>query len=162
MLHWSVTKPVRHSQKLIHSHTPHRKGSVLLGVFGHLDLPKARFQIHSGKEPGAYHRLHGLLHPGKGVCIFLGPAVSVCKSLCRTGDPHLFYVPKPPRCTTGIGTGRSRPHLASPVDVPVLPPPAVRAIRRNRSLKGSVSNNSMMCSAASVQPISFGSSEKML
>ena len=36
------------------------------------------------------------------------------------------------------------------------------AIRWNCSLKGSVSNNSMMCSAASMQPISFGSSEKML
>ena len=35
------------------------------------------------------------------------------------------------------------------------------AIRRNRSLKGSSSINSMMCSAVSVQPISFLSSGKM-
>ena len=35
------------------------------------------------------------------------------------------------------------------------------AIRRNRSLKGLSSINSMMCSAESVQPISFLSSEKM-
>ena len=35
------------------------------------------------------------------------------------------------------------------------------AICQNRSLKGSSSINSMMCSAMSVQPISFLSSEKM-
>ena len=35
-------------------------------------------------------------------------------------------------------------------------------MHRNHSLKGSVSNSSMTCSAASVQPISFGSKEKML
>ena len=35
------------------------------------------------------------------------------------------------------------------------------AIRRNRSLKGSSSINSMMCSAVSIQPISLLSSKKM-
>ena len=36
------------------------------------------------------------------------------------------------------------------------------AIHRNHSLKGSVSNNLMMCSAISIHPISFGSKEKIL
>ena len=36
------------------------------------------------------------------------------------------------------------------------------AIRRKHSLKGSVSSNSITCSAASVQPILFRSREKML
>ena len=36
------------------------------------------------------------------------------------------------------------------------------AIRRNRALKGLVSNNSITCSAVSVHPISFGSKEKIL
>ena len=62
----SIAKPVRHSQKLIHSHATHREGGVLLGVLSHLDLPEARFQVHGREEPGAYHGLHGLLHTGKG------------------------------------------------------------------------------------------------
>ena len=62
-------------QELIHSHATHRKGGVLLGVLGHLDLPKPRFQVHGGEELGAYHKLHGLLHMGKGVCILLGLAI---------------------------------------------------------------------------------------
>ena len=36
----SITQPVRHPQKLIHSHATHRKGGVLLGLLGHLDLPE--------------------------------------------------------------------------------------------------------------------------
>ena len=68
-------EPIRHPQKLIHSHTTHRESGVLLGVLGHPNLTKYRLQVHSGEEPGAYHRLHGLLHMGKGVSIFLGPAI---------------------------------------------------------------------------------------
>ena len=73
--HWSITKPIRHPQELIHSHATHHKGSVLLGVLGDLDLAKVRFQVHGGEEKGTYHRLHGLLHPRKGVCIFLALAI---------------------------------------------------------------------------------------
>ena len=87
---WSVTEPVRHSQKLIHSHTTHCKGGVLLGVFGHLDLSKARFQIHGGEEPGTYHRLHGLLHLRKGVCIFLSLAVQLAEFDAEPETPILF------------------------------------------------------------------------
>ena len=36
------------------------------------------------------------------------------------------------------------------------------AMHQNLSLKGSVSNNSITCSAVSVHPISFGSNEKIL
>ena len=70
--HQSITEPVRHSQELIHTHTTHRKGSVLLGLLGHLDLPETQFQVHCRKEPGTHHGLHGLLHPGKGEGILLG------------------------------------------------------------------------------------------
>ena len=73
--HRSIAKPVWPPQELIHPHTTHHKGSVLLGVLGHLDLPKAQFQVHGGEEPGTHYRLHDLLHLGKGVCIFLGPAI---------------------------------------------------------------------------------------
>ena len=72
---WGVTEPVWHSQKLIHSHTTHHKSGVLLGVLSHLDLPEARFQVHCREEPGTYHWLHGLLHTGKGVSIFLSLAI---------------------------------------------------------------------------------------
>ena len=37
----SITEPLRHSQEFIHPHTTHRKGGVLLGILGHLDLPEA-------------------------------------------------------------------------------------------------------------------------
>ena len=86
----SITEPVRHSQKLIHPHTTDRKGGVLLGVLGHLDLPKTRFQVHGGEELGAYHGLHGLLHPGKGVHIFLGPAVQSSEVNAEPETPILF------------------------------------------------------------------------
>ena len=65
---WSITKPVQHSQELIHAHATHRKGGVLLGFLSHLDLPKTRFQIHCGEEPGTHH---GLLHLGRGKASFL-------------------------------------------------------------------------------------------
>ena len=70
-----ITEPVRYSQKLIHPHATHREGGVLLGVLSHLDLPEGRFQVHCREELGTYHGLHGLLHTGKGVGIFLRPAV---------------------------------------------------------------------------------------
>ena len=78
------------SSELIHSHTTHRKGGVLLGVFGHLDLPKTQFQVHGGEEPGAYHGLHGLLHLGKGVGILLGPAIQSVEINTEPEAPILF------------------------------------------------------------------------
>ena len=101
---WSITEPVRHSQKLIHSHTTHHKGCVLLGVLGHLDLPETRFQVHGGEEPGTYHGLHGLLHWGKGVCIFLGPAVQLAEIDTEPETPILFAHQN--HCITPQGLGR--------------------------------------------------------
>ena len=40
-----------------------------------LTCQKPDFRSIVEKEPGAYHGLHGLLHTGKGVGIFLSPAV---------------------------------------------------------------------------------------
>ena len=88
--HQGVTEPVRHSQKLIHSHAPHHKGGVLLGVFGHFDLPKPGFQVHGLEELGTYHGFHSLLHPRKGISILLGPAVQPSKVNTELDTPILL------------------------------------------------------------------------
>ena len=159
--HWSVTEPVRHSQKLIHSHTTHRKGSVLLRVFGHLDLPKARFQIHGGEEPGTYHRLRGLLHLRKGYASFLVWLFSWQKSM-QNRRPPSFLCTK----TTALHHGDCDSRMAPPSNISCkcshTSSTSGGAIRWRCSLKGSISNSLITCLATSVQPISFRSSEKIL
>ena len=86
----SMTEPVQHPQELIHAHDTHRKGSVLLGFLGHLDLPKTRFQVHCGEEPGSYHGLHSLLHLGKWESILLGPVIQLMKVNAEPESPYFL------------------------------------------------------------------------
>ena len=44
--HGCIAQTERHVGKLIEPEVTHQKGCVLLGSWGHLDLPKASFEVH--------------------------------------------------------------------------------------------------------------------
>ena len=76
---WSIAQTIGHAQKLVDAHATHRKGGILSGLFGHLDLPKPTLQVHTRKVSGTHHALHGLLHLGQGIGILLGSGVQAAE-----------------------------------------------------------------------------------
>ena len=64
-------------RKLVHAHASYCKGSVLSGLFSHLNLPEPTLQVHAREVPGTNHAFHGLLHMWQGVGILLHPGVAV-------------------------------------------------------------------------------------
>ena len=65
--------------KLVDTHATHRKGSILPGLLGHLDLLEPTLQVHARKVLGAHHALHGFLHSGQGIGILLGSGVQAAE-----------------------------------------------------------------------------------
>ena len=76
---WSVTQPLGHAQKLVHSHAAYRKGGVLPGLLSHLNLPEPTLQVHARKVSGTHHALHGLLHMRQGIGILFGSCVQAAE-----------------------------------------------------------------------------------
>ena len=133
----------------------------MLRFLNHLNLPKARFQIHSREELGPYHGLHGLLHTGKGEDILFGPVIQLTKVNAEPEPPVLLADQH--HCVTPRGLAQVD-CTPSTISWRCSRSSSTRggAIHWNLSLKGSVSRSSIMCSAASVQPISFLSRENIL
>ena len=97
---------------------------------------------------------------GRGYESFLVLALSHWKSMQNQSLPSFFQTR-----TTALHQGDCKGRIALPSSISwrcsQTSSKRGGAIRRNFSLKGSSSSNSIMCSAASVHPNSFLSSEKM-
>ena len=109
---------------------------------------------------GTDHGFHGLLHAWKGIGILLGSSVESPKSIQNQSPPSFFWTK-----TTTLHQGDCKGWIASLSSISWrcswTSSKRDGAIHWNFSLKGSSSSNSMMCSAASVHPISFLSREKI-
>ena len=87
---WSVTQPIGHVQKLIHSHAAYHKGGVLPGLLSHLNLPEPTLQVHARKVLGTHDDLHGLLHMRQGIGILFGLGIQAAEVDTELEGPILL------------------------------------------------------------------------
>ena len=132
----------------------HGEGSILPGFFRHSYLPKPRFKVHTGKESGPHHGPYGLLHTGKGNESFLVLAFNFWKSMQNRRVPS-FFLTRTMALHQGDFEGRMAPPSNMSCRFSRTSSKRGGAICRNLSLNGSSSISLIMCSAVSVQPISF-------
>ena len=98
---------------------------------------------------------------GRGYASFLVRLFSLRKSMQNRRPPSFLHT-KTAALHQGDSDGQIVPSSNISCKCSHTSSTSGGAICLNRSSKGSVSSNSMMCSAASIQPISFGSNEKIL
>ena len=70
-----VTQSERHPSELIETQVANHECGILLRLWGHTDLPKSTFEVHSGEMCSSDHTLQHFLYPGERIGILLCPHV---------------------------------------------------------------------------------------
>ena len=87
---WGITESKRHTGELIKPQIAHREGSVLLGFWCHLHLPKPALEIHSQEVGRSSHALQCFLYPQQLVRILLCSCIKLMKVHAKVQHSVLF------------------------------------------------------------------------